>query len=164
MDAVARIGSLIAPSLEAMGFAVVRVKLLGGAPPTLQIMAERTSDHRLALEDCEKISRTISPLLDAEDTVPDAYNLEVSSPGIDRPLVRASDYARYLGHEAKIALRLATDGRKRFTGTLRGLNEDGTDITLSVPGIVEPITVSLTNIESAKLVLTDALLKAESKL
>ncbi len=155
MDAVARIGSLIAPSLEAMGFAVVRVKLLGGAPPTLQIMAER-ADGSMSVEDCAEVSRTVSALLDVEDPIAGHYMLEVSSPGIDRPLTRPADYERYAGFEAKIELSHPLQGRKRFRGLLLGLA--GGEVKLNQDGA--EVALPLADIATAKLVLTDALIAA----
>jgi ribosome maturation factor RimP len=153
------IEEMITPSLEALGYAVVRIRLFDGESRTLQIMAERIADSALSLGDCEKISRAISTVLDVEDPITDAYNLEVSSPGIDRPLVRLKDFANYVGHEAKMTLRLPVDGRKRYTGTLKGVTENA-EILLQLPDQKEVSVIPLTSVDVAKLVLTDALIKA----
>lgn len=156
-----KIETIITPSITEMGYDIVRVKLFDGEPKRLQIMAERASDHRLGMEDCTKISRAVSDVLDADDPITDAYNLEVSSPGIDRPLVRMVDFTRYAGHETKIVTRMAVDGRKRFTGELCGITKEGV-VTLRISNATEPMAIALENIESAKLVMTDKLLKLSS--
>ena len=112
----ARVATVIEPSLQAAGFRLVRVKVTGEAGCTVQIMAERP-DGSMSVEDCEAVSRLISPILDVEDPIERAYRLEISSPGIDRPLVRRSDFARWAGHRAKIELAMPLAGRKRFNGS-----------------------------------------------
>src|ERR1700691_3534201 len=114
------IALIIEPSLEAMGYRLVRVAFLGARRATLQIMAERLDDTPMTVEDCTEISRSVSALLDVADPIADAYMLEVSSPGIDRPLTRPEDYDRFAGFEAKIELGQPIDGRKRFRGRLLG--------------------------------------------
>jgi ribosome maturation factor RimP len=151
-----RIETLIAPSLEAMGYRVVRVVSLGGHRPVLQVMAERSDGAPMGVEDCSEISRTISALLDVEDPIAQAYVLEVSSPGIDRPLVRREDYARFAGFDAKVELRQPIDGRRRFQGRLLGLAEERVRLDLG-NGVVE---LPLASIQRAKLILTDALIAA----
>lgn len=117
------IADLAEPVLADLGFRLVRVKLSGQAGGTVQIMAERP-DGQISIDDCAAISRQLSPLLDEQDPIEGEYQLEISSPGIDRPLVRPSDFEAYAGHEAKIELHEAIDGRKRFRGAIEGV-EDG---------------------------------------
>ena len=131
-----------------MGFRLVRVRLTAS---TLQIMAERP-DGTFTIDDCEAVSRAISPLIDVEDPVPQSYQLEVSSPGIDRPLVRPEDFARWAGHEAKVELVKPLAGRKRFRGIIAGMAADA--VTVALP---------FADIGDAKLVLTDALIDANRK-
>jgi ribosome maturation factor RimP len=117
------VADLAEPVIEELGFRLVRVKISGQAGGTVQIMAERP-DGQLTIEDCTKISRRLSELLDEQDPIPDGYTLEVSSPGIDRPLVRPSDFETFAGHEAKVELSEAIDGRKRFKGVIDGAEND----------------------------------------
>ena len=117
--------ALIAPSLTDLGYEVVRVTMVGAERPTLQVMAERVDEDAMTVEDCATLSRHVAALLDVEDPISDAYTLEVSSPGIDRPLTRIEDYERFSGELAKITLRFMLDGRKRFNGRLGGLDADG---------------------------------------
>jgi ribosome maturation factor RimP len=151
-----RIEAMIAPSLEAMGYRVVRVAVTGGRRATLQIMAERRDDLAMTVEDCAEISRTVSALLDVADPIAGAYTLEVSSPGIDRPLTRREDFARFAGCEAKIELNAPRDGRRRFRGKLLGV--EGDEVRLLVDDA--PIGLPLATVLRAKLVLTDELLAA----
>ena len=155
-----RIAELIEPTLESMGYDLVRVRLSGGRSPTLQIMAERRDQAGMTVEDCADISRATSALLDVEDPIEGAYTLEVSSPGIDRPLVRPKDFERFAGFDVKIETRVPIGGRRRFTGTLLGM--DGEDSRLSVSEDAETADVSVPFVEvhKAKLVLTDALVAA----
>ena len=151
---------LIAPSVEAMGFDLVRVRLLGGGRNrTLQVMAERT-DGTMDLDACAELSRGISAVLDVADPIPGGYALEVSSPGLDRPLVRPDDFRRFAGHEAKIELKVVRDGRKRFRGEIAGV--EGADVLLSLKaeGGSGEVRLPLAEIGEAKLVLTDALIAA----
>src|SRR5512138_912466 len=115
----ARVSAVAAPVLQGMGYRLVRIKISGEAGCTVQIMAERP-DGTMQIEDCEAISRALSPVLDVADPIDRAYRLEISSPGIDRPLVRRSDFERYAGHVARIETTLPIQGRKRFRGTLMG--------------------------------------------
>jgi ribosome maturation factor RimP len=151
-----KIEAMIAPSLEAMGYRLVRVAITGGRRATLQIMAERGDEQAMTVEDCADISRTVSALLDVADPMVGAYTLEVSSPGIDRPLVRREDYARFAGFEAKIELSEPVDGRRRFRGKLLGV--DGDEVRLLVDDAT--IALPLAAVVRAKLVLTDELLAA----
>ncbi|MBV9815495.1 MAG: ribosome maturation factor RimP [Alphaproteobacteria bacterium] len=147
---------LIEPSLDAMGYRVVRVLLMGARRATLQVMAERRDDAAMTVEDCAEISRTVSALLDVADPIAGTYTLEVSSPGIDRPLIRPEDYDRFAGFEARIELAEAVDGRKRFRGRLLGRSGD----SVRVAGADGEFTLPLAAIVRAKLVLTDDLLAA----
>ena len=157
MNALAdRIAALIEPSLTAMGYTLVRVMVDGKRQARVQIMAERSDGSGMGVEDCAAISRHVSALFDVEDPIESAYTLEVSSPGIDRPLMKPADYSRFAGHVAKVELKTARDGRRRFTGTVKGV--EGETVTLDLGE--ETVTLPLAEIERAKLVLTDALLKS----
>lgn len=150
---------VIAPAVEAAGYRLVRLRLMGGKTKTLQIMAERP-DGQMDVEDCAKLSRALIDFLDQEDPIEGEYNLEVSSPGIDRPLTRIADFARWAGHEAKIELTTPdAGGRKRFRGTLLGL--DGKDVLFESGGT--KMTFAFRNIAEAKLVLTDKLIEEDLK-
>jgi ribosome maturation factor RimP len=150
----ARVAHIVEPVVEGLGYRLVRVNISALNGMTVQIMAERP-DGTMNVEDCETVSRDVSPTLDVEDPIAGAYNLEVSSPGIDRPLVRRSDFERWDGHEAKIELARALDGRKRFKGVLAGLRAD--DVGIDVDGTV--IWLPVADIGEARLVLTDALIR-----
>lgn len=155
-----RIADLIGPSLEAMGYDLVRIRYTGGGRPTLQIMAERTEDGQMGIDDCEEVSRAVSAILDVEDPIPDAFSLEVSSPGVDRPLTRPKDFERYAGHDARLELDIPQDGRKRFKGQLTGF-ENG-DVLMRIAGVKEDeadMRFPLAEIGEAKLVLTDRLIE-----
>lgn len=156
-DPVNEVTRLIEPSLQAMGYALVRVQLSGGRDrPTLQVMAERADGAAMTVEDCTEISRAVSALLDVADPMPGPFVLEASSPGIDRPLVKPADYERFAGHEARIETRWPIGGRKRFRGTILGLAGDA--VLLNQPE--GQIALPLAEIERAKLVLTDELIAA----
>jgi len=157
MDLERRIAEMIEPSLEGMGYELVRVQLQGRQKPVLQIMAERKDGAAMTVEDCADISRQISALLDVEDPIEGEYSLEVSSPGIDRPLTRPKDYETYAGFEAKLETSEPLEGRKRFRGKLLGLDEHGC-VKLVADGV--EWAVPLTIVKGAKLVLTDELIAA----
>ncbi len=159
MEPAARIERLIAPSLEAMGYSVVRVRLSGGQRPTLQIMAERTADGSMNVDDCAEISGVVSALLDVEDPIRGSYTLEVSSPGLDRPLVRAADFDRFAGHVVKIEMEQPIDGRKRFRGRLLGRREGFARIALDDLEVELPIA----EIANAKLVITAEMIQDSLK-
>lgn len=152
----ARIAALIEPALGTLGFRLVRVKVTGRDGGTLQVMAERP-DGTFTIEDCETASRALSPILDVEDPIQSAYRLELSSPGIDRPLARRSDIERALGHEAKLEMTSMIAGRKRFRGILEAI-ENGAVKLKSTEG-KEDALLPMNEIADAKLVLTDALLE-----
>jgi len=156
MSVTDRIAEIIHPSAEALDLEIVRVSVLSGSnnrKSVLQIMAER-ADGTMSVDDCAKLSREISVLLDVEDPISGEYVLEVSSPGVDRPLTRPKDFINYAGHLAKIELAMAVDGRRRFKATVLGM--DGDDVRVKVDG--EDMTFGFDNIVKAKLVLTDELL------
>ena len=159
MNTVAR---LIGPEVEALGYELVRVAMIGGtSDPTLQVMAERPDTRQLALGDCERISRRLSEVLDLADPIDGAYRLEVSSPGIDRPLTRLKDYRDWAGFEARIALTELKASRKQYSGTLEGV-EGETVKLLGKDG--QTYEVAFSEIASAKLLLTDKLIKATAPL
>lgn len=151
-----RIREIIEPAAEGLGFEIVRVRLLGGKAGTLQVMAERP-DGTMSIEDCAALSRAISPVLDIADPIANEYRLEVSSPGIDRPLTRKKDFVRWAGHEAKLELDRPLDGRKRFRGTLRGL--EAANVMVELSDTHDMVALPFEDIGDAKLVLTDELLK-----
>ena len=155
----ARIAAIIEPALEGRGFRLVRVAISGREGKTVQVMAER-ADGTMTIEDCEAVSREISALLDVHDPVAGAYRLEVSSPGIDRPLVRASDFEDWAGHEAKIELKEPIDGRKRFRGMLEGFENGEIRIKLDLDHAGRQIIgLPIGLVAEAKLVLTDELIR-----
>jgi len=166
----ARIAHIVEPVIADLGYRLVRVRISGLNGMTVQIMAERP-DGTMTVEDCERISRDISPALDVEDPISRDYHLEVSSPGIDRPLTRAADFDGHAGQEVKIEMAVAVNGRKRFRGVLLGLREGKVGLRLESGG--EPATkdaheagevwLSAAGIAEAKLVLTDALIAAAQK-
>ena len=157
MDRVKAIDRLIAPTLAGMGYALVRARLSGGGRRTLQVMAERSDGATMKIEDCAEISRALSALLDVEDPIEGAYDLEVSSPGIDRPLVRLDDFARFVGFDAKIETARPIDGRKRFSGRLDGVSAGRVRIDLGGGNVA---ALPHEDIREAKLVLTDELIAA----
>jgi ribosome maturation factor RimP len=160
--AAARVSAVAAPVLQGMGYRLVRIKISGEAGCTVQIMAERP-DGSMQIEDCEAISRALSPVLDIADPIERAYRLEISSPGIDRPLVRRSDFERHVGHLVKVEMALAHQGRKRFRGLLAGVEGDSVRLHRDDIRADEDADVLLTmeDIADARLVLTDELI-AES--
>jgi ribosome maturation factor RimP len=152
------IAALVEPTLNDLGFRLVRVTISGRNGTTVQIMAERP-DGTMTVEDCADASRQLSPLLDAHDPVAGQYTLEISSPGIDRPLARVSDFVAWAGHEAKVETKDLVGGRRRFRGILKGL--DGTDVRLEVPPDQggPDVTLPVGLIAEARLVLTDELIR-----
>ena len=156
----AEIATLAEPVIEDLGLRLVRVSISAQNGTTVQIMADR-ADGAISIEDCARISRQLSPLLDAHDPIRGGYVLEVSSPGIARPLVRPSDFEDWVGHEAKIELKEMIDGRRRFRGVLEGYRNGEALLSVTLKDYDEPQTIGLpvTMIEEARLVLTDSLLK-----
>ena len=162
MTDIAGLAKQIEPEVKSLGYDLVRVAMIGGSSdPTLQIMAERPDTRQLDLSDCETISRRLSDWLDASDPIEGGYRLEVSSPGIDRPLTRLKDYRDWAGHEARIALRLPHGERKQFSGTLQGT--DGDSVRLHGKD-GEDYEFPFSDISSAKLLLTDKLINATAPL
>ena len=151
---------LLDPVAEAAGYEIVRLRLTGGHRRILQIMAEDT-DGEMAIEDCTTLSRAVSEVLEAADPITGEYVLEVSTPGIDRPLTRLKDFVTYEGFEARVELDRLAENRKRFKGVLAGV--DGDNVGLDLEGEAETTLVPFAWIEDAKLVLTDALMEAGAK-
>lgn len=161
MDIVSNITQIIEPSLTALGYSLVQVKMADGKSKTLSIMAERLDDVMMSFDDCQQITNSVSAILDVEELISGAYSLEVCSPGIDRPLTKKDDYARFAGNEIKMETIIAVGGRKRFRGILTGINGD--IITINMPekapsgatsNIVE---IPFSYIRTAKLVMTNEL-------
>ncbi len=155
---MAHLEPIVEPAVEAAGFRLVRLRLMGGHIKTLQIMAERP-DGTMNVEDCAILARALTAFLEAENPIEGDFELEVSSPGIDRPLTRLMDFSRWSGHDAKIELHTPIDGRKRFRGKLLGL--DGNDVVIQTQDM--RATVPFKQIAEAKLVLTDALIAEDLK-
>jgi len=155
-----RVADIIEPVIVPMGYQLVRVRMSGQNGLTLQIMAERT-DGTMTVEDCEEISKAISPVLDVEDPIDKAYHLEVSSPGIDRPMVRKSDFFRWQGHLLKCETSVLVDGRKRFRGKIVSVDDDGFRLERDqVAYGEEPVVViPFTTLSEARLILTDDLIR-----
>jgi ribosome maturation factor RimP len=155
----ARIARIVEPVANGLGYSLVRIKITPENGTTLQIMAE-DENGRFTINDCEALSKDLSPVLDVEDPIDREYHLEVSSPGIDRPLVRKRDFERFLGHEAKVELSDMINGRKRFRGDITAVDDDGVTITLpDAPGGTDPNhRLAFPTIAEAKLVMTDKLM------
>ena len=156
----ARIAEIVEPVIEALDMRLVRVRMSGQNGNTLQIMAER-NDGTMTVEDCEAVSRAVSPVLDVEDPVEKAYHLEISSPGIDRPLVRKSDFVRWEGHLARCDASVLINGRKRFRGYIRNVTETGFSIEREQPAYGEDnmAVIPFSALAEAELVLTDELIR-----
>ncbi len=156
----ARIAAIVEPVLAALGFRLVRVRMSGQNGLTLQIMAERL-DGTMTVEDCEDVSRALSPVLDVEDPIEKAYHLEVSSPGIDRPLVSRADFAIWSGHEAKVETSVAVDGKRKFRGAIANVGPQGFEIVRAeiAEGESAQVAIPFEAVSEARLVLTDALVR-----
>lgn len=154
---IQRIDALIRPAVEGLGFDIVRIRLhQQRGEQVLQVMAEPVGDSReMTVQDCALVSRHISAILDVEDPIAGAYNLEISSPGIDRPLMKASDFARYTGHEASIEMEWPVEGRKRFKGEILGV--EGDEVRLKLDEKNEAL-LEISGMQQAKLALTDKLI------
>ena len=152
-----RLAEIITPVIEGMGYELVRVRLMGGATRTLQIMAD-TPDGGINVDDCGLISTAVSAVLDVEDPIEENYVLEVSSPGIDRPLTRLKDFDMWQGWEARVETTELIDGRRRFKGELKGI--DGDEVLIEVEEAGKPVTIGLKFdwLSDAKLILSDALI------
>ncbi|QHC34956.1 ribosome maturation factor RimP [Komagataeibacter xylinus] len=157
----ARIAAMVAPALADMGFDLVRVAVLGRESPTVQIMADRVDGTLLAIEDCEQISHAVGAILDVEDPLPGAWTLEVSSPGIDRPLTRAKDWERFAGHLARAEMNMPIEGRKRFAGIVLGAR-DGHGLMRLDDG--SEVALPFAEMRKARLVLTDELIAASARM
>ena len=155
-----RVAEIIEPVLSGMGYRLIRVRMLNQNGLTLQIMAER-HDGTMTVEDCEAISTAISPVLDVEDPIDKAYHLEVSTPGIDRPMVRKSDFSRWQGHIVKCETSIMVDNRKRFRGKITEANEEGFTIERDqvAYGEAPSVTIPFSALSEAKLILTDDLIR-----
>ncbi len=163
MADIAVLTRLIEPEATALGFALVRVRLFGGAGDrTLQVMAERPDTRQLTIDDCAELSRRVSDRLDEADPIDEEYRLEVSSPGIDRPLTRVQDFADWQGHEARVTLAEPMDGRKQFKGVLAGVDPEGV-VAIDL-GQDAHAYLPFDRIADAKLVLTDRLIAATAPL
>ncbi|MFZ5708986.1 MAG: ribosome maturation factor RimP [Pseudomonadota bacterium] len=152
-----RLAEIVAPAIEGLGFELVRVRLMGGNTKTLQIMADRP-EGGIDVEDCAKISTAVSAILDVEDPIEDNYHLEISSPGIDRPLTRLKDFDLWEGWEARIETSEQIDGRKRLKGTLRGTEDGEVLVEIENQGAQVVIGLKFDWLSDAKLILTDALI------
>jgi ribosome maturation factor RimP len=157
-----KVSDLIAGDLAAMGYELVRVQATsGGRYTTLQVMAERTDGQGMTVNDCVKISHAASDKLDTDDKMVDRYTLEVSSPGVDRPLVRLKDFERFTGHVARIDLEAPKDGKRRFEGSIVRITGEEPDAEIEICTEAGAVRVPMSNIARAKLVLTDALMNAK---
>ena len=162
MADVSGLAKMIEPEVSNLGYDLVRVCMIGGSSdPTLQVMAERPDTRQLTIDDCERISRRLSDVLDMCDPIEGSYRLEVSSPGIDRPLTRLKDYKDWSGHEARITLHDPRDGRKQFTGTLQAVQRDHIHL---IDKTGQEHAFHMEDIASAKLLLTDKLINATAPL
>lgn len=147
---------MLAPAAQDLGFEIVRLRMMGRDTQTLQIMAER-ANGTMTSGDCEKLSRGISPILDANDPIAGEYHLEISSPGIDRPLTRPKDFVRWAGYRAKLELDRMVEGQKRFSGTIIGFEED--NVAIDLDNETETALIPFAWLHNAKLVLTDELIR-----
>lgn len=152
-----RLAGIVTPVIEDLGFELVRIRLMSGRTPTLQIMADRP-EGGILIEDCAVISTAVSAILDVEDPIEENYTLEVSSPGIDRPLTRLKDFDIWEGYEARIETTELIDGRRRFKGELRGT--EGDEVLIEIEEAGAPVTIGLKFdwLSDAKLILTDELI------
>ncbi len=157
--------SIISPSIESMGYEIVRVRMQGsGDARALQIMVDRKDGKMIVIEDCEKVSKHVSAVLDVEDPIPEAYNLEVSSPGVDRPLTRLKDFEKFAGFEVKIDTKNKIAGQAKFRGNLIGVEGDEVLLGLNIVDLANPekpkqVRLAFDDIRNAKLVLTNELMK-----
>lgn len=157
----ARIAALISPTLDDLGFELVRVAVLGREVPTVQIMADRADGTLITVEDCEQISHAVGAVLDVEDPIPGNWTLEVSSAGIDRPLTRPKDWDRFAGHLAKAEVLVPVNGRRRFSGVVLGATPEGGRLRLDDGAEVE---LPFRELKKARLILTDELIKATGQM
>lgn len=153
----ARIAAIVEPSLEHLGYELVRVAVMGRERPTVQIMIDRADGANVTVDDCEKLTHHLGAVLDVEDPMPSAWTMEISSAGIDRPLTRVKDWNRFSGHLARAEVIVPIDGRKRFSGIVLGADTTAARMRLDDGG---EVALPLANVRRAKLVLTDALIEA----
>lgn len=158
MDLAKHIQKIITPTIKDLGFDIVRVTVVGSQSPRLQIMAEHVDGTGIDVEDCATISRAISAIMDVEDPIKDAFTLEVSSPGIDRPLTRVKDFETWAGFDARVEMAVPVEGRRRFTGRLLGLGEKEMILIENEEG--EQFALPFVDLQRAKLLLTDELIAA----
>jgi ribosome maturation factor RimP len=151
-----RIENLISPTIDKLGFEIVRIEVLGEMNPCVQIMAERRDQTGMNVDDCAQISRAVSAILDVEDPITNAYTLEVSSPGMDRPLVKREHFERFAGGEIRLEKRGQGDEQRRYRGNLKGI--EGDDVVLLIKG--EEIIIPFVDVQKARVVITDALIAA----
>jgi ribosome maturation factor RimP len=156
MSLASRIEDLIRPTIEELGFEIVRIELLGEMNPCLQIMADRLDQTAMTVDDCARISRAVSAIMDVEDPITNAYTLEVSSPGLDRPLVKPAHFERFKGNEIRLERRGVGDSQRRFRGQLLGL--EGDNVKLLIKG--EEVQIPFVDVLKAKMVVTDELIAA----
>lgn len=154
-----RVIALIEPTAGELGYRIVRVRLSGNRRKRLQIMAERVSDGQMGIDDCGRLSRALSPVFDLEDPVQGEYDLEISSPGIDRPLMRTEDFERFIGHEAKVETVAMIDNRRRWRGTIKSVAGDEFVLTTDTGDA----TLKISALSEARLVLTDRLIEEDLK-
>ncbi len=154
-----RVLALIEPTATQMGYRIVRIRLSGNRRKRLQIMAERLSDGQMGIDDCTRLSRALSPMFDLEDAIPGEFDLEMSSPGIDRPLMRIEDFERYQGYEAKLETAAMQDGQRRFRGEIARVTGDV--ITLEMQA--GEVDIDFAALSDARLVLTDKLIELDLK-
>lgn len=159
-----RVAALAEPVLEDLGYRLVRARIVGQAPATVQVMAERP-DGTLNIDDCERISRALSPVFDVDDPMPGEYRLEVSSPGVDRPLVRPQDFERWAGYEVRVEMTELLSGRRRFRGVLEGFADDEVRLLFEAEPATEPVVIGLPfdRIAEARLVMSDQLIRESLK-
>lgn len=157
VDLQDRVAQIIDPVLADLGYERVRIQFSGSARPVLQIMAERTDGRGMTVDDCADISRALSPVLDVADPISSAYRLEISSPGIDRPLTRGKDFSHWAGHEARLETKIPVNDRKRYSGVLKGLTDDAQHVVIE--GDFGQAEIPLALVSKARLVLTDALIQ-----
>lgn len=151
--------ALIEPTAEQLGYRIVRVRMSGNRRKRLQIMAERVSDGQMGIEDCEKLSRAISPIFDLEDPIQGEFDLELSSPGIDRPLMRIEDFERFIGYDAKLETAAPIEGQRRFKGVIAGVVGD----VITLAGEHAEVALKFSQLSDARLVLTDRLIELDLK-
>lgn len=162
MNGLPVLNAILAPAVESAGYRLVRLRVMGGKRKTLQVMAER-SDGGMDIGDCAELSRKLSEVLEAADPIAEQYVLEVSSPGIDRPLVSSDDFARFAGHEARIELSHAIAGRRRFKGNIIGVRNGTVEMKTAGETGGQRVSLLLSDIAEAKLVLTDRLIQESLK-